>query len=222
MRHVFEDFALDADTRQLLRGSAVVPLGPKAFDFLELLLRERPRAVSVTRLRATVWPSTHVGAASLHMLVSQVRAALGDDATAPRFIRTVPRFGYAFCGEATGGEALPARGSRARVGGEAGACWLSTSEGDLRVLEGDNVIGRASELSLRVDQPGVSRRHALLRLERGRAWLSDLGSKNGTFVNGRPASEPTLLRDEDEVRLGRHATVVFRRTDDSETETEDA
>jgi DNA-binding winged helix-turn-helix (wHTH) protein len=108
MRYAFSDFVLDGDTRQLLRAGNVVPLAPKAFDFLDLLLRERPRAVSVTRLRAALWPSTHVGATSLHVLVSQVRAALDDQAQEPRWIRTVPRFGYAFCGRATcEGEGMP-------------------------------------------------------------------------------------------------------------------
>jgi DNA-binding winged helix-turn-helix (wHTH) protein len=223
VRYTFSDFTLDADTRELSRSGDVVPLSPKAFDFLELLLRERPRAVSVTRLRAALWPSTHVGSASLHVLVSQVRAALGDDAAAPRWVRTVSRFGYAFCGEATGGDVpgrAAARPIRAASASGASHCWLATADGELPLAQGDNVIGRASDLSLRLDQPGVSRRHACIGVQAGRATLSDLGSKNGTFVNGRPVSEPTPLQDEDELRLGLHATVIFRRSADPETETE--
>jgi hypothetical protein len=207
MRYAFSGFTLDADTRVLSRSGRVVPLSPKAFDFLELLLRERPRAVSVTRIRAAIWPDTHVGAASLHV-----------DPAAPCFVRTVPRFGYAFCGEATGGE-----GGRTHALADlprADAWWLSTTDGDLRLHAGDNVLGRDASLPARFDRPGISRRHACIRIEGGRAVLTDLGSKNGTFVNGRPVDGATTLQDEDEIRLGRHATVVIRRSNDPETETE--
>ena len=214
MRYAFSDFVLDVDTRQLLRAGQRVPLSPKAFDFLALLLRERPRAVSVTRLRAALWPSTHVGATSLHVLVSQVRAALDDEAQEPRWIRTVPRFGYAFCGSATGeGE---------RAGAEGGACWLSSGEGDFRLREGDNVLGREAGLAVRIDRPGVSRRHACIRVEGGRATLIDLDSKNGTFVGGEPVSSPRALHEGDEVRLGLRACVVFQRSAGEDTETESA
>ena len=210
MRYAFTDFVLDVDTRQLLRAGQSVPLSPKAFDLLELLLRERPRAVSRTRLRAVLWPQTHVGSTSLHVLVSQVRAALDDEAQEPRWIRTVQRFGYAFSGSATG--------ERERSGGD--TFWLSSSEGDFRLREGDNVLGREDGLAVRIDRPGVSRRHACIRVEGGRATLTDLGSKNGTFVGDEPVTSPRVLHDADEVRLGLRACVVFQRSAGEETETE--
>ena len=232
MRYVFSEFVLDGGTRELRRAGRVVPLAPKAFDFLELLLRERPRAVSVTRLRAAVWPGTHVGATSLHVLVSQVRSALGDDPSEPRFVRTVPRFGYAFCGTTIGGGAdATTRDARGPTGGEgtiavgtasakSPAFWLSTAESDVRLAPGDNVLGREAGLAVRLDRPGVSRRHASIRIEGDKAALSDLASKNGTFVNGTPVGAPTPLRDGDEIRLGRRLTLVFRRSEGDDTETE--
>jgi pSer/pThr/pTyr-binding forkhead associated (FHA) protein len=128
----------------------------------------------------------------------------------------VPRFGYAFCGTATGGEGAPPL--PAAAGGE--AFWVWTADGEFRLREGDNVIGREAGLTVRLDRPGVSRRHACIRVEGGRATLTDLGSKNGTFVRGQPIARPTLLQDGDEVRLGLRATVVFRRSEGEETETE--
>jgi DNA-binding winged helix-turn-helix (wHTH) protein len=213
MRYAFSDFVLDVDTRQLLRAGHVVPLSPKAFDLLELLLRERPRAVSRTRLRAALWPDTHVGATSLHVLVSQARAVLDDEAEEPRWIRTVQRFGYAFCGSATG------EGERAGAA-EGGAYWLSSEEGEFRLREGDNVLGREAGLAVRIDRPGVSRRHACIRVEGGRATLTDLDSKNGTFVGDERVSSPRALHDGDEVRLGLRACVVLQRSEGEETETE--
>jgi len=222
MRYAFSDFVLDLDTRQLLRAGRVVPLSPKGLDLLELLLRERPRAVSRTRLRVSLWPRTHVGATSLHTLVSQVRAAIDDQSQEPRWIRTVQRFGYAFCGEAAGGEVETVAGlaAAARADSVRDACWLSTTEGECRLHEGDNVLGRDAALALRFDRPGVSRRHASIRVERGRAILTDLGSKNGTFVGETRIAGPTLLHDGDELRLGLRVTAVFRRAEGEETETE--
>ena len=99
MRYAFDDFTLDTETRQLFRAGREVPLPPKAYGLLELLVRLRPRAVSRTRLRTALWPDAHVGETSVHALVSQVRAVLGDDAQSPRYLRTVRDFGYAFAGE---------------------------------------------------------------------------------------------------------------------------
>jgi DNA-binding winged helix-turn-helix (wHTH) protein len=214
MRYVFSDFVLDGETRQLLRGGRVVPLSPKAFDLLELLLRRRPRAVSRTGLHAALWPQAHVGSTSLHVLVSQVRAALEDEAQEPRWIRTVQRFGYAFCGSARGegiGSESAATGSAYR---------LSSEEGDFRLREGDNVLGRETGLAVRIDRPGVSRRHACIRVEGGRATLTDLDSKNGTFVGGEPVTSPRVLHDGDVVRLGLRACVVFQQSAGEDTETE--
>lgn len=47
-----------------------------------------------------LWPKTFVSDASLHNVVAEIRAALGDPLRAARFIRTVSRFGYAFHGDA--------------------------------------------------------------------------------------------------------------------------
>ncbi|HEX9188175.1 MAG TPA: FHA domain-containing protein [Vicinamibacteria bacterium] len=215
MRFVFGEFELDGAVRELRRGGEMVRLAPRAFDLLELLLRERPRAVTVTRIRAALWPDAHVGATSLHVLVSHVRSALGDASKAPRWIRTVPRYGYAFHGPAFGGDAAAPPPAAGR-----GGCWLSTLGGDVRLPPGDNVLGREAGLAVRVDGPGVSRRHASIRVEGARATLTDLGSKNGTFVGERRLVGPVELHDGDEVRLGLRSTVVFRLCDSEETQTE--
>ena len=56
------------------------------------------------------------------------------------------------------------------------------------------VLGRGSEADIVVDDPGVSRRHAEIRLDGGGAALRDLGSTNGTFVDGERASAARLRR----------------------------
>lgn len=68
------------------------------------------------------------------------------------------------------------------------------------------LIGRTSETPITLPCNSVSKRHAEIRIEAGRPVLKDLGSTNGTFVNGRPASE-TPLADGDVVQF---ASMVFR------------
>jgi len=78
------------------------------------------------------------------------------------------------------------------------------------------VLGRGSEADIVVDDPGVSRRHAEIRLDDGSAVVRDLGSTNGTFVDGERAST-ARLSDGSSITIGRtRITVTFRsdRRDD--------
>ena len=111
MSLLFGDFELDQERRQLLRSGQPVPLEPKAYELLSLLLERRPRALSKAQIRDVVWPQTFVSESTLAVAVNAVREALGDDARHPRFIRTVHGFGYAFCGEArSAGDGHPGAG----------------------------------------------------------------------------------------------------------------
>jgi DNA-binding winged helix-turn-helix (wHTH) protein len=211
MRFNFGDFVLDCDTRQLLRGESEIHAGPKELLLLELLLKARPRAVSRTRLHAALWPDTHVGATSLHVLVSQLRATLGDDAHEPRYVRTVAGFGYSFPAPA---------GREGLAKAPPGRFSLDADGQSLALVDGENVLGRDEALLARVDGPGVSRRHARIDVRDGRATLVDLGSKNGTFVDGARLEGPRALRDGDTIRLGRRVSVVFRSHAADPTETE--
>lgn len=200
----FADFRLDADTRQLHRGAAPVHLSPKAFDLLALLLECRPRVVNKETLRERLWGGTNVLDANLNNLVSEVRAALGDDPQQPRFVRTAHRVGYAFCGTASDDAASPSGPAR---------CWLVWNERTLRIDGTDAVIGRDPTCDLWIDAPGVSRRHAVVRLPTGAAAsgpaIEDLGSTNGTFVDGRRVTRPVNLRDGQTIDVG-DASLTFR------------
>jgi WD40 repeat protein/DNA-binding winged helix-turn-helix (wHTH) protein len=110
----FGDFELDQGRRQLLRSGQPVPLEPKAYELLNLLLERRPRALSRAQIRDAIWPQTFVSESTLAVGVNAIRRALDDEARQPRFIRTVHGFGYAFCGEARSSrEGRPAVGDAA-------------------------------------------------------------------------------------------------------------
>lgn len=71
------------------------------------------------------------------------------------------------------------------------------------------VVGRASECDVRIDDSGVSRKHAEIRYSDGRVGIVDLGSTNGLSVNGKP-TERLELKDGDRIDIG-HSTLIFRR-----------
>ena len=92
----FGRFRLKSDERVLLRGEEFVPLTPKAFDILLTLLENDGRIVRKDDLMKKVWPDTFVEDGNLTQNVSLLRKALGESATGPQFIETVPRRGYRF------------------------------------------------------------------------------------------------------------------------------
>ena len=146
-------------------------------------------------LQERLWPDTFVVEKNLVNLVAEIRAALGDDATHPRFVRTVPRFGYAFR------EAAAAM-AETQVTDPSVRFRLRWPDGRAALREGEHVLGRDPDLELFIDATSVSRRHAVIRVSGGEATIQDLGSKNGTFVADRSATAPMPLADGDVIRLG--------------------
>jgi non-specific serine/threonine protein kinase len=92
----FDDVLIDNDAREVRRNGIPVPLSPKAFQLLGILVSVRPKALSKQELQEHLWPDTFVVEKNLTNLISEIRETLDDDPARPRFIRTVPRFGYAF------------------------------------------------------------------------------------------------------------------------------
>ena len=117
MRVVFGECEFDSGQRVVCRHGRVMPLSPKALQLLELLLDRRPEAVAKTEILERLWPETFVSDASLHNLVAEVRAALGDSPRAARYIRTVPRYGYAFQADARPAPAATLPASQPQVRG---------------------------------------------------------------------------------------------------------
>lgn len=91
----FGPFRLDPAERKLSRGNDVVPLTPRAFDTLYLLVRNSGRLLEKDDLITALWPDTFVEEGSLTNHIFLLRKALGED---PSFIETVPRRGYRFVG----------------------------------------------------------------------------------------------------------------------------
>ena len=181
MRLRFGDCVFDADTREVSRGDRSVAVSPKAFALLELLIDARPGAVSKAEIRERIWPGIHVSEANLANLVVELRAALGDDARRPRFIRTLHRFGYAFRAAARPDRRAP---EEAVVASDR-AYRLIWGRREIALAPGENLIGREREAVVWIDDESVSRRHARITIGPNGATIEDLGSKNGTYLAGK-------------------------------------
>ncbi len=209
MRLAVGDWVFDSDTREVIRGGVAVPLSPKAFALLELLIRRRPKAISKAEIHEHLWPGTHVSPANLANLVAELRTGLGDDARDPKILRTVQRFGYAFAADAV---ALLGRGAAPAPG--AFVCRLIWGQREIALDPGENLIGRERDSVVWIDDESVSRRHARIVLDDSGAMLEDLGSKNGTFVRGTKVKGRARLSDQDAIKIGPASMVfrVFKRT----------
>ena len=129
-------------------------------------------------LHERLWPDTHVSDATLVGLVKEVRRALDDRVSDAPLIRTVHRVGYAFTAEvASTGPSLPPGSAGARH-------WLVFSGRRVMLGDGENVVGRDPASHVHVDHASVSRRHARIAVAGLGVRIEDLGSKNGTTVDG--------------------------------------
>jgi DNA-binding winged helix-turn-helix (wHTH) protein/TolB-like protein/Tfp pilus assembly protein PilF len=95
----FGDFRVDVQERLLYRGGEVVPLSPKVFDTLLVLVEHAGHVLEKTELMQLLWPDTFVEESSLAQNVSLLRKALSEGASARQYIETVPKRGYRFAAE---------------------------------------------------------------------------------------------------------------------------
>ncbi len=95
-RYRFGEFILSVRQRQLFRNGRSLPLIPRYFDLLVLLIERRHTAVSRTEIFDRVWADVVVSDGALSQAIRTLRRALGDDSREPIFIRTVSRHGYSF------------------------------------------------------------------------------------------------------------------------------
>ena len=93
----FGSFCLDVAERRLLRNGAPVPLSPKVFDTLLVLVENSGRLVAKDELMSRLWPDTFVEEATLARNVSDLRKAIGELPNGQKYIETVPKSGYRFC-----------------------------------------------------------------------------------------------------------------------------
>ena len=217
MRFCFDHFVLDSDARELLRDGEAVHLSPKAYQLLEALVENRPKALSKSALHDLLWPNTFVVETNLANLVGEIRGVIGDKPRQPRFLRTVYGYGYAF--RAPGDDVVPRSSpvaGRAQPGGVHCVIWQRRV---IPLEPGENVIGRDEDVAVCIKAADVSRRHARIVIENDAARLEDLGSKNGTYLMEHRLDNEVVLRNGDWFRVGQQRLVYSNSLSQDTTQT---
>ncbi len=101
--YLIDGLTVDCRNFRVQRDGQDLALTPLAFDVLLFLLRNSERVVEKQELFDHVWKESFVSDNALTKIVKEIRHALADDANAPRYIVTVPKRGYRFIGEISGG-----------------------------------------------------------------------------------------------------------------------
>lgn len=215
MKVGFGPFVMDSGTRTLLRGGHAVHLSPKAFDVLEILVARRPNVVTKEVLLAEVWPEKVVEEANLAIVVGEIRKALNDDTKAPSIVVTVPRRGYRFAADS---QDLHAERSAAAAG--YARWWLTWNDKTLPLRDGENLVGRHPASAIWINAPSVSRNHARIVVSSAGVSVEDLGSRNGTFVDGQKLGKPHVLVDGSTVTFGSERATFRQWSDEAAMGTE--
>lgn len=205
----FGQYELDPAERQLRRGGEPVELNSRYLDVLALLVREQGRLVTKDRFLDEVWNGIPVTDEALTQCIKTLRQRLGDDASAPRFIETVPKHGYRFIAPVEGRDDAPPVpqlrrdwGEVVRIGaaGTIGGGWagligglfygfagasqpLAPGMGAVSVLL---VLTSLTILVALIGGAGVSFGIAAARHAKGRPWLWSIigGGLGGMLVGG--------------------------------------
>jgi DNA-binding winged helix-turn-helix (wHTH) protein len=202
----FGVFELDLETGELRRKGVKIRLQEQPFRVLAMLVERPGELVTRNRLRARLWPDAvfvdfdH----GLNKAVAKIRRALGDLADSPRYVETLERRGYRFIAPvevaAAGLRHEPPGGSL--PGPPPGVVRLVWGDRSIPLGDGVHLIGRDPGVAVWIDSSTVSRQHARLSVAGATITIEDLGSHNGTFVNGHRVDAVSSLSHGDEIRIG--------------------
>jgi DNA-binding winged helix-turn-helix (wHTH) protein len=206
LKHEFRlgDWLVQPDADRIARGETTIHMRARLMDVLVCLAASAGEVVSKDDILAAVWGQKFLAESVLTRTITELRQALGDDPHEPRYIETIVKRGYRLVAPV---EVVPAH-----VGATPPphAIMVLSYWGARTLLdEGETVIGRAPNAGVRVDALAVSRRHARIVVAGSRAWVEDLGSKNGTRLDGAALIERTELVSGARIEIG-PATLVFR------------
>lgn len=202
----FGPFQLDPEAAELRRDGQPIELRPKCFQLLLFLVQKQGKLLSRETLLEQIWSDVVVGQETLSRTITEIRQALGDGADAPQYIQTVPRHGYKFIAAVTRAHRVPSH-----------TLFVVHRYQEYPLPEGDHVIGRGHDVAVHLYTPLMSRHHARIRVRGNRLTLEDLGSKNGTLVNGERVNGTLELHSGDTILVGGELLVVRSASDSTTT-----
>jgi DNA-binding winged helix-turn-helix (wHTH) protein/Tol biopolymer transport system component len=197
----FGDFRLDPSERLLLRNGEPLPLTPKVFDALVLLVENAGHLVEKDEFMRRLWPDTFVGDDTLAQNISLLRKALADGKGGPESIVTVPRRGYRFSG--TVRETFETLQDRKDGNSQHKTQTVVGAPSEALALDGTNIdggqvidTGQTETVSQIADQPQSGSARALLSRFRLIAAALIIGTLAGisTYAFLSPPAVPTVLR----------------------------
>jgi DNA-binding winged helix-turn-helix (wHTH) protein len=143
-KYAFADFVLDRRERVLTRSGEPVELNARYFDALRLMVDHAGQLVTKERFMDAVWRGVPVTDEALTQCVRTLRRALGDEASRPRFIETVPKHGYRFIADVRVDEAAKPRNANGPARMFAALASAGTIGGGLAGLIGGALYGVAA------------------------------------------------------------------------------
>ena len=209
------DWLVEPTLDRISRDGAVLQLRPRAMDVLVCLAMEAGKLAAKRHLIDAVWRTEFVSDHALTQVIAEIRAALGDDARNPIYIENIPRKGYRLVAAVT-----PVEAAIPQVREVSLPLRLQGNGTEYPLTQGSNVIGRTADATVCIDRTEVSRCHARVVVSGTTATVEDLGSKNGTFLNGQRLHQPAVLTDGDEIWIGRSVARFRYLIDGEPTQTE--
>lgn len=216
LSHEFGPFRLDLSERLLLRNGKAVPLAPKVFETLVVLVENSGRILEKDELLKRLWPDSFVEESSLAQNIFQLRKALEEDASGRQYIETIPKRGYRFAvavraitnGDAGTGVTIPIPNARAthHQGDEPGLAVKSLAVLPFRPLgneeKADEYLGLGMAHDTIIKLSGL--RHLVVLPTR--AVFRYAGRKNDPLAVGRKLGvdavlEGTIQRAGERVRV---------------------
>ena len=182
----------------MIRDQVVVTLRPRVMEALVLLADNAGAVVSKRELVDAVWSSGFVAENTVVHCIKELRNALGDSASSPQYLQTIPRRGYRMLVQVRPIETAPDTKAIERARYQlTGQRWVGF------LIDGENLIGRGGEARIVAPSVRVSRHHARIVVSGTSVTIEDLESKNGTFVRNTRVAGPTPIEGGDRVRIGR-------------------
>lgn len=181
LRARFDEFELDEANARLLRSGSAIPLSPTPFKLLCALVNRPGSLLTKHLLLDEVWGHRFVSDSVLKGAISDVRIALGDDSSRPRFIETVPRRGYRFIAVLVPVSAEPLRSSASQAA-------------RLENRSGEAASGSAHTSAIEPQHVFIGRKRELGSL--ARSWNRVMQGKRLVFwIAGEPGIGKTTLID---------------------------
>ena len=215
MLYRFGAFEIDGSQYRLTREQTAIHVKPKVLELLVYLVERRDRVVGKEEMLSTLWQGRFVSEGVLAEVIHEARRAFGEEAGQGTFIRTVHGRGYQFVFQPVEVVASVDR----KIDDAAVSFWLDWSGGLTALWPGENFIGRDAACLIVLVGGRVSRRHARVDVSPDAAVVHDLGSKNGTAVNGARISAPRTLCDGDVIEIGGVSLTLRERHGNASTMT---